>query len=469
MEINPREQTVAFLRRAQKILLVVPQEMSGDSLCALLAWNEILGRMGKEKVSIVPQEIPKHFHFLGGAKSVRRGLDEEGDFVISLSTAKAKVERVKYTIKDDSVDILISPKSGFFSPSDVTFQQSAGKFDLILTLGADSLESLGELFEAHPQLFATTPVINISASPANQFFGKVNLVDPSKSSVCEILFELLEKNDFLLEHMDSRLATILLTGILAETETFLSSSTTAGALEAAARLQTMGAHQSEIIEHLFKMKSLATLKLWGRILGNLEMDPVHRITWSNVVKADFELAEAVPEDTDVIADQLLRYTKGVELAVLFLEGKKKTVIQIRSAIPAIQFSDLQNHLGGGGALVQGGMDFEIPKKGVAEVQFEVLRLLVQFQKKRLHIPEEIEIQKTDLSETVSPAQTSLPIETQAPAVSPTPPSEIPFDAPHKPHENAAFESVPPGTRTVEVTVAPDNSSIPDWLRKNFSK
>ncbi len=469
MNTTPREQAVSFLHRSQKILIVAPQQWHEDEVAGMLALQNVLLAAGKEAVAIAPSDLPKNLEFMGGAEKLSKDLGEQSDFVISISTAKANVDKVKYNMKEDSVDILVSPKDGFFSPSDVSFLQSAGKFDVIVTLGLESLEKAGKVFESNTQLFASTPILNIAVSAGNDFFGTVNLVDPSRSSVCELLLELVEKTEGL--SLDKKIATMLLTGIVGRTGSFQEPVTTANAFESAAKLQSMGAEQSEIIEHLFKMKSFSTLKIWGRILSNYEVDPVHRIGWSSIVKADFELAEAKPENVENMVDELLRHTKGTELAVLFIEEKGKTVIQVRSAQPNINFRDLQALLGGGGELVPNGLNFTIAKKGVAEVQFEFLKLLLQSQKDRLHIPQEVEIRKIELTETVHPAQTSFAMleDKDQPAVSPTPPSHIPFEAPQQPHENAMGKSDVPSTQSAEVTIDPNNKKVPAWLKQSFPK
>lgn len=473
MEISPKDQAAAFIRRAHKILCVTQDKARGDGICSLLAAQMLLSRLGKEVFVVAPQGIAQTFKFLPGSGDTQTDLGDNGDFVISISTKDIEVERVKYTIEEESVDILITPKAGNFSPSDVSFRQSAGNFDLVLVFDSPNLESLGFLFENHAELFSTVPIINVSADPANEYFGKINMVEPQKSSTSEILFDLIRENDSFSSLMDGDLATILLAGIIEKTESFLGNTTTAHSLEAASLLQELGANQSDIIENIFKKKSLKTLKSWGRILGNLQVDPVHKIAWSNVSKADFEISESVPGDIENIAGNLLRFVQNVDLAALLVEYPEKTVIQMRSANLGLNFADLRAIFGG--ELVQNGLNIEVPKKNVAEIEGDFLRLLLKFQKERLGIPEEIGLQKMELmpKEAVSPAQTNFAqvSEDFSKSVKPTPPSEIPFIAPFQPHEITGKvekkESIPPGTRAAEVMIDPNNSEIPDWLKKKL--
>lgn len=486
MEISSKDQAIALIRRANKILCVTREKTEGDGICAILALQKLLSKQKKEIYSVVPHGVNKNLTFLSGVENIQTDLGENGDFVISISTKNNDVERVKYVIEDEFVDILVTPKSGNFTSSDVTFRQNVGEFDLILVLDSPNLESLGKLFENHAKLFSMVPIINISSNPANEYFGKVNLVEPQKSSTSEIIYDLISKIPTFSEFLDSDLATILLTGILSSTNSFLGNNSTAQSFEVAAQLQELGAYQSDIIENLFKKKSLQTLKIWGRILGNLQVDPVHKIAWSNVTKSDFEITESKPSDVDHIANNLLRFVQKVDLVGLLVEYPEKTLVQICSANPSISFTELQKLFGG--ELIENGLEIEIYKKRVAEIEGDFLKALLRFQKEKLGIPEAVELQKLELlvKTDASENQTNFSqvSEDFSANVKPTPPAEIPFIAPFQPHESTgkigSFQSEkkkeelslnqqPPGTQSAEVLIDPNSSTIPDWLKKELPK
>jgi phosphoesterase RecJ-like protein len=463
MKLSPREQTNKLLLRAKEVLLVAPQKMNADIASAFLSLNGVLTQAGKSVTIVSDGEIPSQLSFLESGVVIQKSLKKNDDFVLSLSTDFTQVETVKHVFKDNSVDIVVTPKQGNFQPSDVSFPQNTTQFDLILVLGADNLEDVGTVFENNTKLFASTTVVNISVSGANEFFGNINVVDTSRSAVCEIVFEILVHDSSLMKFVEKQTATELLTGIIAQTDSFLDPITTATSLEIASQLQSLGADQSSIIEHIFKKKSLKTLKIWGRILGNLELDMVHRIAWSQLNKSDFELGEATYRDIGDMTDVLLRHTKGSELVALFIEQKKKSIIQIRSSNENIDFSDIQNFLGGGGELMPHGIDFEIEKKSLAEIQYPILKLLVHFQKQKLHIPEDVEIQKTDIFDSLKHSSQSSPKTEQKPIPTQILPETIPFEVPsnskishrHIPEEN---------TQSTNTTL--DDFHIPDWLKKS---
>lgn len=486
MEISSKDQAIALIRRAKKILCVTREKTEGDGICAILALQKLLLKQKKEIYSVVPHGVNKNLMFLSEVEKIQTDLGENGDFVISISTEKNDVERVKYTIEEDFVDILVTPKSGNFTASDVTFRQNVGDFDLILVLDSPNLESLGSLFENHANLFSMVPIINISSNPANEYFGKVNLVEPQKSSTSEIVYDLISEIPAFSDFLDSDLATILLTGILSSTRSFLNNNSTAQSFEVASELQKIGARQSDIIENLFKKKSLQTLKIWGRIFGNLQVDPVHKIAWSNVTHSDFEIAESTPSDVDNVANNLLRFVQKVDLVGLLIEYPEKTLVQICSASPSIYFTELQKLFGG--ELIENGLEIEIYKKRVAEVEGDFLKALLRFQKEKLGIPESVDLQKMELviksDGFENQTNFSQVSDDFSEVVKPTPPAEIPFIAPFQPHEStgeigsfntekkkeeAMVQSEPPGTQSAEVMIDPNNSAIPDWLRQKMPK
>ena len=113
---------------------------------------------------------------------------ENGD-VGFLCQDNAEVDRIKYQIHERNVDIIVSPKKGKFNPEDVIFKKNSGDFDLIITVGANSLEDLGGVFSGNPEVFTSLPIVNISNSIDNEFFGKVNLVEVARSAN-ETLFDM---------------------------------------------------------------------------------------------------------------------------------------------------------------------------------------------------------------------------------------------------------------------------------------
>ena len=343
MSITSKDKAIALLRRSQKILCLSQATPRVDGMAAVLALQYWGHKMGKEVVAVLPQGVSQNLQFLPGIEHLKDDLGEPGDFVISLSTEKSDVERVKYTIEEDSVDILITPKNGSFKPEDVSFRHNLAHFDLIVVLDSPSLEDLGHIFADNTPLFASCPTLSITADPGATDFAKVNLVDPTKSSTCELLYDSWQADEEFQTQIDADLATVLLTGMIAATGSFLRSNTTASSLEAAAALQQIGAEQSDIIEHLFKQKSFNTLKVWGRVFTNLEVDPNHKLAWSSLTLNDFKQLDCQADDLENISDEILRYTEDVDISALMIETPHGTTAQLRTKNSNLEWGTLAKY------------------------------------------------------------------------------------------------------------------------------
>ncbi len=426
MQKSPQKQTLGLLKQANEVLIVGPRHWDADSAAGVLALHTVLKKCGKTSIAVAPDQVPHQLRFLPDSDAVSQTLGTGNDFVISISTKSAKIKNVHATEHDGLVDLVLQT-DGTIDPSAINFRHYTERFDVIVMIGADSLEDCGKLFTDHSKLFADTPIINISVSPSNEFFGRVNLVDASASAVCELLTDIITTDPEFKKHLDTELSTTLLSGILAATESFLAPNTSARAFEFAAELQSRGANQSDIIEYLFKQKSFANLRVLGRLLGNLQLDQAHRMAWTNLTASDLELTETTFEDLDGWTGQLLRHVNGTDIVVAFVEKEEDALIQIRTG-NELHLDALANMFEGSVTKVLHGFDLLIAGKSVPEIQSHALRIVADWQERRLRM-EKTDIHKMTLDE-LSISQKQEP-EKELKKSSPEPhvPENIPFEIP----------------------------------------
>lgn len=451
------------LKKHNKILLLASKNWSGDDICSILALKKILQALGKEVTAIGPENKPSKFSFLKTQGIIDPDLPSEGSFIISLDTQKNKVEKIQYRMLDDEVEILVIPQKGNFSSQDVSFRKGFEDIDMILTLGVESFKDIPKIYEKHTEIFSQFPVLNLSRSFSNEFFGDLNWVDTKKSSLCEMVYEMCQKDEELKSQLTPEVTTLLLTGLVANTESFLDRSTNKNSLYTASDLQRLGADQSEVIEQLFKKKKLSTLKAWGKVLEKLEIDPLHKIAWSSIDRADFFSAKASFEDIVDFNDELVRHVKDSDLTVLFIEKDEDTQIQIRSNNPLIDFEDLSSFLGGAGKKTKHGRDITVRNKKIIEVEYDFLELLLAYQKERLSIPSQEPLQKMNITQKVQK-------ETKEKKSSPKDFSsleKIPFEiisgSEKKEWEDLPTQSPPPPKK--EEKVITPHKKLPPWLEK----
>lgn len=248
MELTPKQQVSELIRQASTILIVTGREPNNDQLASVVALQAILAKLGKNAYAIVTDSLPKIASALDTGK-VSRSLDGVCDFIVSLDMSQVAVDKLKYTIEESRLDIIVTPHQGNFTAKDASFSYGAYQFDLVIALGVPNLAKLDRLHEANPTIFDGLHLINIDYHRINDSFGSVNLIDQSASSVAEILVSVTESLGQGL--IDAHIATAMLAGIMASTNRFSAPNTTPKAMTVAAQLMAAGAKQQEIVKVLY--------------------------------------------------------------------------------------------------------------------------------------------------------------------------------------------------------------------------
>ena len=127
------------------------------------------------------------------------------------------------------------------------------------------------------------------------------------------------------EHfLTEEVATCLLTGIIAKTRSFKTANVTPKTLEFASELVAAGARREDIVQNLYRTRSIATLKLWGRALARLKFDPVTKMAWTLLVRQDFIHSGASEENLPDVIDELIVNSPEAEITGLFYEQESLT-------------------------------------------------------------------------------------------------------------------------------------------------
>ena len=214
------EQMRSLLSAAQRILCICHRNPDGDAAGALLGGGILFE-------SLWPQ-IPVSFHCIDG---VPAGLQ--------FLPAAARVEGAPAVREGDCA---------------VIFDCAEPK--------------MTEMHLTHPQLFdGSIPAIVVDHHPGTHF-GTLQLTDAFASSSCEILVAIA---DLLSWKLDPDIATCLLTGVYTDTGGLLHSNTTSTVYRTVAKLLRAGARRQTIVQAVFRTAQVSTLKLWGRVLENIQI------------------------------------------------------------------------------------------------------------------------------------------------------------------------------------------------------
>ena len=149
-------------------------------------------------------------------------------------------------------------------------------------------------------------------------------LDELNSNLREVIAMLLEEFEGSL--MDDNIATSLLAGIIAETNSFQHAKTTPRAFLKASELIARGGRHQEIVRELYKTKSIPLLKLWGRALARLRELPDLKLVYSLVNYLDIEKTGSKAEDVFGVMKGLVANLSGVKFILFLAEIAPRAVV-----------------------------------------------------------------------------------------------------------------------------------------------
>ncbi len=365
-------QAINSIQTSQNILILPSSPPDGDSIGSALAMYLTLRSLGKNATVVLSADVPEVFKFLPEAGTITKDADLTPDLLITIDLSNTELKDVQHEVVDNKVNIIVSPQKGALKPENVTFPSPEKKYDLIITVDTAALEQLGEFYETYSDVFQDIQSINIDHHASNTNHGSVNIVDPKASSACEILAALIEQ---LGVTITPDLATLLLAGIITDTGSFQNPNTTPESFDLAANLIDKGARQQEIIKNVYKTKQLEALKLWGRILSNLQVDEANKLVWSTVSRADLAETGAKEADTGDIIDELMGNAQEAEVVLLLKEKDDGTLHgSIRTTTDSRDATKIAANWGGGGHPRAAG--FNIPNATIAQKEQEIIQTIV---------------------------------------------------------------------------------------------
>ncbi len=370
--LSVEDQIIKQIQKSSNVLVLPSAPADGDSLGCALSLYLALSKLGKKATVISAEPVPRDLKFLPMIEKVGEEFKASNDFMI---TVHAHVKDVQHKVTPGKVNIVLTPEeNAAISQSDVTFHDGLEDYDLIITVDTAEMHQLGKFYENHPDIFYKIPVINIDHHASNAEFGNINHVDITASAATEILTPLIQKLEEVTGEklIDEDIATLLLAGIITDTGSFQHSNTTPKSFAVAAELLDMGARQQEIIKHVYKTKSLTTLKLWGRVLSKIKYEKEYHLVWSTISQKDLADIGAEMEESGAIIDELLNNAPGAEIVALLKEKQPGLLSgSLRSTTPHVDASKMASLFGGGGHKQAAGfrikdVDFEEGVKTVID-------------------------------------------------------------------------------------------------------
>jgi phosphoesterase RecJ-like protein len=317
MALAPHEQFVEAIKRSRSVAVVLPSAFTIDALAGGLAMARFIETYGKPaEIICAGFAAEPHLSFLPGIGKIKPDLVAPRHTILSIPLPGG-LHDLSHEVADGFLHIKITPVSGAVSTDNLRSAVGGWRHDLLVAVCVRDPKELGALLSDHRAFFEETPVVNIDTHPANEHHGAINIIDLKAGATSELIATLIEAIDA--KRMDADTATCLLAGIIGETKSFRTNSTSPRTLETAGRLVLRGARREQIVEALFRTRPVEALRLWGRVLARLKADREHKLVWSVLGRADFMHAGADETHLSDVIDELVSRAPDAEVVCLLHE------------------------------------------------------------------------------------------------------------------------------------------------------
>jgi len=242
--MNPKQDVTnaqTFLNEAQDVVVLLGENISHDAVAAGLSFYLSLIAAGKRATIATPEKITVELSDLIGIDKITSVLGNK-NFVISLNYGEESIEKVSYHVDQGKFNLVIEPRENApqISRDNVSYSYSGFTADLILAIGVQSIEQLGDFYTNNKAIFADKPLVVIDNKLTNRRFGKANIIR-NTASLSELAAQVLKE---LQMTINADVATNLYSGIMQATDNFSKPQVNADTFETIAALLRNGARKS---------------------------------------------------------------------------------------------------------------------------------------------------------------------------------------------------------------------------------
>ena len=195
-------------------------------------------------------------------------------------------------------------------------------------------------------------IINIDHHKSNDDFGEINIVDCTKASTAEVLYEFFSQNNL---NISKNTAECLYTGIYDDTLQFSTPRTDAITFQIVNKLVECGVDPSHVATQFLRRDSLAKYRLLPRILDSLELHCEGEVATIYVLDEWLKQSGASYTECEGVVNMVLNISI-VQIAIFLRVSNGKTRISLRSKKDDV--SIIANAFNGGGHALAAGCSYE---------------------------------------------------------------------------------------------------------------
>lgn len=221
----------------------------------------------------------------------------------------------------------------------------ATQYDTIVVLDCGSLSQAGldEWQQEYKQKFPQTIVVNIDHHISNSYYGHLNYVFSNASSTCQLIFKIMRSQQ---QPINSFVATVLLSGIVADTGSFSNGATNLESLKISSELLQLGARHYQVSQAFLCNKETSMLKLWGIALSRLQLVSDYKIAYTYITKN--ELDEFGVSGSEGLSNFLNNLSDANIVMVLTEKDETTLKASLRTTKEDVDVMQIASIFGGGG-------------------------------------------------------------------------------------------------------------------------
>ena len=244
------DQVAEKIKHGTNILIALSKDPNLDEISAAIALAIILDQQKKHVTAIYSGKTPNALEFLKPEETFQKDTSSLQDFIIALN--KSKADHLTYQIDGDYVKIFITPYKRQVTKEDLEYSYGDYNVDLVIVFNVNAGSEIDSALSEYGRIMHDATAINITSGVPGHF-ADLEWSDPSKSSVCEMVYDLI--NVLAIDNISQEVATALLTGILSATERFANNRTKPTTMAVASKLMEAGADQQLISSNILKPES----------------------------------------------------------------------------------------------------------------------------------------------------------------------------------------------------------------------
>jgi len=193
-------------------------------------------------------------------------------------------------------------------------------------------------------------IIEIDHHIQEDDYADLTIREDDAASTTQILYKFFKANKI---KINKNIANCILTGIITDTANFFYPNTSPETINIASELMARGAKLPQIVEKTWRNKSLAAMKIWGKAMARLTINPKYNFATTFLTEED--LGKDVNDDDLEGISGFLSNLHDVKGLMLLREDKDGWIRgSLRTADPKINISKVAQILGGGGHIKAAG-------------------------------------------------------------------------------------------------------------------